>query len=85
MNDRQLTFIRHLINVGLWQDPGYDKFKITYRADGRIQVSWKYRNQNVLPPYPISDESGFMYVNQAEVKDMFGEVRQALAGRFIYV
>jgi hypothetical protein len=67
LNERQHQFIEHICNISTWHTPGYDRFRITHRTDGKIQMSWKYMNRADVVPYTTVSENGFIYVGKEDL------------------
>jgi hypothetical protein len=71
LEGKQKLFLDQLLNLALWQDPGWDRFKVTHRRDCRIQVSWRYRRHDKDAPYTISDNEDFMYLTKADLGQVY--------------
>ena len=60
MSNSQRKFIEIMSSIPTWNEAGCDRFKISHRSDGRLQLSWKYQKKRPDAPYTITDHSGFM-------------------------
>jgi hypothetical protein len=79
LTDRQIQFLDNLLSIPEWQEPGYDRIKITHRKDGRYQISWQYRRKDNSPLHTVADESSFIYLSYADMRYIMFKIKQALA------
>jgi hypothetical protein len=82
LNDKQLLFLSQIVRLANWNTPGFDRLRITHRRDQRIQVSWRFRISDSIPPYTISDNEDFMYISESDVKKSLLCMSESLVNQY---
>lgn len=78
LSDKQKQFLLNLLTIIEWNEPGYDRLKITHRRDGRFQISLQCCKRSKTPLNTVADEVSYIYLSYGEVKSVIELIKRAI-------